>query len=76
MNTPDGWKGTISGMPHTSQIAERSKSVSMHDIELYTEITGDRNPLHYDEAAARESLFGGLIVQGGVTTGHPQRDRR
>ena len=41
----------------------------MRDIELYTEITGDRNPLHYDEQAARESVFGGLIVQGGVTSG-------
>ena len=39
------------------------------DIELFTEITGDRNPLHYDEAAATRSRFGGLIVQGGVTSG-------
>ncbi len=39
------------------------------DIELFTEITGDRNPLHYDEAAARSSRFGEIIVQGGVTSG-------
>ena len=50
-------------------LAERSKTVSMRDIELFTEITGDRNPLHYDEAAARSSVFGALIVQGGVTSG-------
>ena len=39
------------------------------DIELFTEITGDRNPLHYDAALAEASRFGGIIVQGGVTSG-------
>ncbi len=41
----------------------------MRDIELFTELTGDRNPLHHDEEAARRSRFGGVIVQGGVTSG-------
>jgi acyl dehydratase len=49
--------------------ASRSRRVTERDIELFTELTGDRNPLHYDEAAARRSRFGGLIVQGGVTSG-------
>jgi len=70
MRTPkNGWTGTIKGMPTAGDTAERSKTVGMRDIELFTEITGDRNPLHYDEVAARDSLFGGLIVQGGVTSG-------
>jgi acyl dehydratase len=43
--------------------------VRREDIELFTELTGDRNPLHYDEAAAGRSRFGGVIVQGGVTSG-------
>jgi acyl dehydratase len=49
--------------------ARRSRVVQARDIELFTEITGDRNPLHYDEQAAGRSRFGGLIVQGGVTSG-------
>jgi acyl dehydratase len=51
------------------QKARRSRVVSQRDIELFTELTGDRNPLHYDGDAAARSRFGGIIVQGGVTTG-------
>ena len=53
----------------TRAIARRTRTVTARDIELFTEITGDRNPLHYDEALAARSRFGGLIVQGGVTSG-------
>jgi acyl dehydratase len=56
-------------MPSVGDTARRSRIVQLRDIELFTEITGDRNPLHYDEAAAAASRFGGLIVQGGVTSG-------
>jgi acyl dehydratase len=56
-------------MPRVGDTARRTRRVSARDIELFTEITGDRNPLHYDEVAAASSRFGGLIVQGGVTSG-------
>ena len=39
------------------------------DIALFTEITGDSNPIHYDRDLAAASRFGGLVVQGGVTSG-------
>lgn len=69
MTTKNGWTGTINGMPRVGQAAERSRTTSMADIEAFTAMTGDRNPVHYDEALARKTAFGKLIVQGGVTTG-------
>jgi acyl dehydratase len=55
--------------PAPRDSARRTRAISAHDIELFTELTGDRNPLHYDAEAAAASRFGGIIVQGGVTTG-------
>src|SRR5690242_20338666 len=49
--------------------ASRTREVTARDIELFTELTGDRNPLHYDEDFAARTRFGGLVVQGGVTSG-------
>ncbi len=51
------------------QTAHRTRRVTAHDIELFSELTGDRNPLHYDEELASASQFAGIIVQGGVTSG-------
>jgi len=56
------------GVPQVGQTARRSRTVEPGDIELFTDISGDRNPLHYDEDAARSTPFGGLVVQGGITT--------
>jgi acyl dehydratase len=56
------------GIPAVGQKAQRSRTVTARDIELFTEISGDRNPLHYDEEAARATRFGGIVVQGGVTS--------
>jgi acyl dehydratase len=56
------------GVPTVGQRAARSRDVTSSDIEAFTAISGDRNPLHYDETLARASKFGGIIVQGGVTS--------
>ena len=49
--------------------ASRSRTVVAEDIERFTAMTGDRNPLHYDAELAAATRFGGIVVQGGVTTG-------
>ena len=49
--------------------ASRTRTVTTDDIERFTAMTGDRNPIHYDEDVARATRFGGIVVQGGVTTG-------
>jgi acyl dehydratase len=56
------------GSPRVGDRAERTRAVTDRDIELFTDISGDRNPLHYDESAARASRFGAIVVQGGITS--------
>ena len=56
------------GAPKMGQRAERSRTVESIDIELFTRISGDRNPLHYDEKVAKSTRFGEIVVQGGITS--------
>lgn len=65
MTKSDVWPN---GMPQVGQKAKRSRDVTTKDIELFTDISGDRNPLHYDEEVAKASTFGAIVVQGGVTS--------
>ena len=43
---------TTETTPAVGSVARRSRVVTTRDIELFTEISGDRNPLHYDAALA------------------------
>jgi acyl dehydratase len=56
------------GIPQVGQTARRSRSISAQDIERFTEISGDRNPIHYDASVAAATRFGRIVVQGGVTS--------
>lgn len=56
------------GQPAVGASAERSREVSTSDIELFTKMSGDRNPIHYDAEASAATSFGEIVVQGGVTT--------
>lgn len=64
-----GWDGVIAGKPAPGQVAERRRRTSLVDVQRFSAMTGDCNPLHYDAELAAATPFGGLIVQGGVTSG-------
>lgn len=66
-DTAPGWTG-VARVPRVGQAAERSRTVTHDDIVAFTAISGDRNPLHYDREAAAATPFGGIVVQGGITT--------
>ena len=44
-------------------------TVTEEHVRSFAEITGDYNPLHFDEAFASRTRFGRLVAQGGLTTG-------
>jgi len=50
--------------PSVGETARRTRTVRAEDIELFTEVTGDRNPLHYDEEAARRSWSAREVARG------------
>jgi len=45
------------------------KVVTDHDIELFAEVSTDRNPVHLDEEYAQDTIFGGRIAHGMLTAG-------
>lgn len=51
------------------QSADFAKTITETDVVLYAGLTGDMNPLHIDEVAARSSRFGGRVAHGMLTAG-------
>ncbi len=51
------------------QKATRSLTLTAEHVQKYAEMTGDYNPLHFDEEFAAGTKFKKLVVQGGLTTG-------
>lgn len=51
------------------QKASRSLTLTQNHVQTFAELTGDYNPLHFDEKFAAGTRFGRLVVQGGLTTG-------
>jgi 3-hydroxybutyryl-CoA dehydratase len=44
-------------------------TVTERDVQLFGEATGDMNPIHFDEAAARRSIFRGRVAHGALSIG-------
>ena len=55
--------------PAVGATASRTRTITTEDVELFARISGDRNPLHFDADFASRTRVGGLVVQGGLTTG-------
>ena len=51
------------------QRASRSLTLTAQHVRTFAELSGDYNPLHFDERFAAGTKFGRLVVQGGLTTG-------
>ena len=51
------------------QRAERSLTLTAGHVATFAQLTGDYNPLHFDDEFAAGTKFGRLVVQGGLTTG-------
>ena len=53
------------GMTHETHHGSTEK-----DIELFAEVSGDRNPLHMDEEFAKKTAFGQRIAHGALTASY------
>lgn len=51
------------------QKASRSLKLTAEHVKTFAELSGDYNPLHFDESFVAKTKFKKLVVQGGLTTG-------
>ncbi len=51
------------------QKATRSITLTANHVKMFAELSGDYNPLHFDQAFVAKTKFKKLVVQGGLTTG-------
>ncbi|MEM8615715.1 MAG: MaoC family dehydratase [Pseudomonadota bacterium] len=67
MTIKDGYKfeDLSLGMSH-----ETTHVITENDINLFAEVSGDRNPLHMDEDYAKGTPFGQRIAHGALTASY------
>ncbi len=49
--------------------ATRTLTLNADHVQTFADLTGDYNPLHFDESFTAKTKFKRLVVQGGLTTG-------
>jgi acyl dehydratase len=49
--------------------ATRTLTLNAEKVQTFADLTGDYNPLHFDESFTAKTKFKRLVVQGGLTTG-------
>ncbi|MDV6244897.1 MaoC family dehydratase [Rhodococcus opacus] len=69
MTNDDPWKNVLGGKPIVGDVAEGSMILTPEKTQAFADISGDHNPLHFDEAAAKRSIFGELIGHGAMMIG-------
>ncbi len=67
MTFKDGYKfeDLSIGMSH-----ETHHVITENDIELFAQVSGDRNPLHMDDEFAKQTPFGQRIAHGALTASY------
>jgi 3-hydroxybutyryl-CoA dehydratase len=55
-------------IPMVGERAERTMRVTDEHIEAFARLSGDRNPVHFDDGFARRIGFDGHIAHGAITT--------
>lgn len=55
--------------PAVGAVATRTRTFTAKDVEAFAQLSGDRNPLHFDAEFAAATRVERLVVQGGLTTG-------
>jgi len=56
-------------VPAVGEAASLDKVITEEDVELFGRVSLDRNPVHFDEAYAATTRFGGRIAHGMLSAG-------
>lgn len=53
-----------------AEVPSLERVVTREDVKAYADASGDQNPLHQDDEAARAAGFPGIVAHGMFTLGH------